>query len=265
MANGVPPISDYGLIGDTRTAALVSSDGSIDWMCAPTFDGDPLFGTLVGGARAGRFRVAPSGVARVVDRRYRPGTATLETTWEADGGRVTLTEGMVAEPAGRLLPTTLLVRRVRAHDRPVEVAIEFDPRRGDRHEAPRRDVRPEGLVCTWGPLAVALHSDRDVRVVPGVPVVLTVEPARPLTLVMAVAHHEPLIHVDADAAWDALVSDEAVWKTWTASIDADLPFQDAVVRSLMTLRLLTYSPSGAPVAAPTTSLPEALGGARNWD
>src|SRR4051794_19263746 len=109
MATDVPPISDYGLIGDTRTAALVSSDGSIDWMCAPTFDGDPVFGRLVGGAGAGRFRVAPCGVARVVDRRYRPDTATLETMWEADGGRVALTEGMVAELAGRLLPTTLLV------------------------------------------------------------------------------------------------------------------------------------------------------------
>jgi GH15 family glucan-1,4-alpha-glucosidase len=265
MAAGVPPISDYGLIGDTRTAALVSSDGSIDWMCAPTFDADPVFGSLVGGARAGRFRVAPSGAALVLDHRYRRDTATLETTWQADGGRVTLTDGMVAEPAGRLLPTTLLVRRVRALDRPVEIAIDFDPRRGDRHAPPRHEVRPEGLVCTWGPLAIALHADRDLGVAPGIPVVLTVEPARPLTLVLAVAHHEPLIHVHAEAAWEALVSDEAAWQRWTAAIDADLPFRDAVVRSLVTLRLLTYSPSGAPVAAPTTSLPEALGGARNWD
>src|SRR4051794_31027995 len=198
MAAGASPISDYGLIGDTRTAALVSSDGSIDWMCAPTFDADPVFGRLVGGTRAGRFRVAPTGAAEVLDRRYRPDTATLETTWQADGGRVTLTEGMVAEPAGRLLPTTLLVRRVTAHDRPVAVTIEFDPRRGDGHAPPRRDVRPEGLVCTWGPLAIALHADRDLGAMTGVPVVLTVEPTRPLTMVLAVAHHEPLIHVDAD-------------------------------------------------------------------
>ena len=110
MSASAPPISDYGLIGDTRTAALASSDGSIDWMCAPTFDGEPVFGALVGGAEAGRFRVGPAGVARVVDRRYRRNTATLETTWTVDGGRVTLTEGMVAEPAGRLLPSTLVVR-----------------------------------------------------------------------------------------------------------------------------------------------------------
>jgi GH15 family glucan-1,4-alpha-glucosidase len=265
VSDDAPPISDYGLIGDTRTAALVSSDGSIDWMCAPRFDGDPVFGRLVGGVQAGRFRVGPSGVARAIGRRYRRNTATLETTWSVDGRRVTLTEGMVAEPAGRLLPSTLLVRRVTAHDGPVEVEIEFDPRRGDRHVAPRTDARAEGLVCTWGSLAIALHADRHLAVAPGVPAVLTVEPGRPLTLVLAVADHEPLIHVDAGAAWDALVADEVVWETWTSSIDADLPFRDAIVRSLLTLRLLTYSPSGAPVAAPTTSLPEVLGGARNWD
>jgi len=265
MAAGAAPISDYGLIGDTRTAALVSSDGSIDWMCAPRFDGDPVFGRLVGGTRAGKFRVAPSRTARVTDRCYRPNTATLETTWEADGGRVTLTEGMIAEPGGRLLPTTVLVRRLTAHGGPVDVTIEFDPRRGDGHAAPHTEARPEGLVCTWGSLAIALHADRHLGIAPGATAVLTVEPDRPLTLVLAVAHHEPLVHVDAHTAWDALVADEVVWETWTSSIDGDLPFRSAIVRSLLTLRLLTYSPSGAPVAAPTTSLPESLGGSRNWD
>jgi GH15 family glucan-1,4-alpha-glucosidase len=224
-----------------------------------------VFGRLIGGVDAGRFRVGPSRVARTLRRHYRPDTATLETTWVVDGRRLTLTEGMVAEPAGRLLPSTLLVRRVDAHDGAVEVAIDFDPRHGDAHAAPRAERRAEGLVCTWGSLAIALHADRRVDLAAGVPAVFTVERGRPLTLVVAVAHHEPLIHMDAGAAWDALLADEAVWKAWTASIDADLPFRAAIVRSLLTLRLLTYSPSGAPVAAPTTSLPEALGGSRNWD
>src|SRR3954454_17055496 len=98
-------IGDYGLIGDTRTAALISSDGAIDWLCAPHFDGDPLFGRLVGGPNAGTFRIAPASPARLLGRCYRPGTATLETTWIADGAQLTLTEGMIAEPSGRLLPT----------------------------------------------------------------------------------------------------------------------------------------------------------------
>src|SRR3954453_21869861 len=91
------PIADYGLLGDTRTAALVSSDGAIDWMCAPRFDGEPLFGRLVGGTDAGTFLVRPSIPQEPVGRRYRVDTATLETTWTTTAGTLTLTEGMVAE------------------------------------------------------------------------------------------------------------------------------------------------------------------------
>ena len=98
------PIADYGLLGDTRTAALVSSDGSIDWLCVPRFDGDPIFGRLVGGPAAGRFRLGPATAATVVERKYRQHTATLETTWATADGKLTLTEAMVAEVAGRLLP-----------------------------------------------------------------------------------------------------------------------------------------------------------------
>src|SRR5688572_16553024 len=94
---GEPPIEDYGLIGDTRTAALVAADGAIDWMCVPCFDGEPLFGRLVGGADAGSFTMGPASPATVVGRRYRPDSVTLETTWESDGRRLTLTETMIAE------------------------------------------------------------------------------------------------------------------------------------------------------------------------
>jgi GH15 family glucan-1,4-alpha-glucosidase len=260
------PIADYGLIGDTRTAALVASDGAIDWLCAPHFDGDPVFGRLVGGSAAGTFRVGPTGAARCVARRYRGDTATIETTWTTDqGAELTLTDGMVAETAGRLLSPTLLVRRATAPHAPVEVTIEFDPRLGDRHAAPRVERRRDALVCTWGALALGLQHAHDVTIVPGEPVSCTVTPGRPLTLVLAVAHREPLVHVPPDVAWTALLDDERRWREWAGEIDPDLPFRDAVVRSLLTLRLLTYSPSGAPVAAPTTSLPEDPGGVRNWD
>src|SRR5438552_11643693 len=131
------PIADYGLIGDTRTAALVSSDGAIDWMCAPRFDSEPVFARLVGGATAGTFRVGPARPARATSRRYRPCTATIETMWDIDRARLTLTDAMIAEPAGRLLPTTLLVRRLVALDGPVDVVIEFDPRFGEAFLPPR--------------------------------------------------------------------------------------------------------------------------------
>jgi len=261
----LPSIGDYGLIGDTRTAALVSSDGAIDWFCAPRFDGQPVFGRLVGGAPAGTFRVGPAGAAAVVERRYRRHTATLETTWAVGERRLTLTEAMVAEVSGILLPATLLVRRLSAEGGAVDAVVEFDPRLGESHHPPRVRRDRGRVVCQWGSLAISLGCAPRVAVEPGRPSPVTVTPDHPVTLVLAVAHREPLIHVDPDAAWDLLARDEARWRDWTARIDESMPFRDAAVRSLLTLRLLTYSPSGAPVAAPTTSLPEDPGGVRNWD
>jgi GH15 family glucan-1,4-alpha-glucosidase len=259
------PIGDYGLIGDTRTAALVASNGAIDWMCAPRFDSDPIFGRLVGGAGAGTFRVGPDHATRVVSRGYRPGTATLETTWDCNGAWLTLTEGMIAEPGRRLLPGTLLVRRLHAEGGPVAATVEFDPRPGARRGVPKVERRGDILVCTSGSVAIGLSADRPLGLDARGTGVCTVTPGRPLTLVLTVAHREPLVHVPPGTAWTALEADERRWRMWSGTIDASMPYRDAVVRSLLTLRLLTYSPSGAPVAAPTTSLPEQLGGVRNWD
>ena len=259
------PISDYGLLGDTRTAALVSSAGSVDWLCLPRFDGEPVFGRLVGGPAAGRFRIAPVTGATVVARRYRPETATVETTWATAGGRLTLADGMIAEPGRRLLPSTLLVRHVTAHDGPVEVRVEFDPRLGPSHRRPRTRRERLGLVCDWDSLALLLATSCGAAVPVGEAVDVTIAPDRPLTVALSVAYQEPLVHVEPAAAYAALLDDERRWQRWCAGVGADVAHRHAVVRSLLTLRLLTYSPSGAPVAAPTTSLPEAIGGERNWD
>jgi GH15 family glucan-1,4-alpha-glucosidase len=266
MGRAHRPLADYGIIGDTRTAALVSSDGAIDWMCVPRFDGPSLFGRLVGGPGAGTYRLGPASAARTVARRYRPGTVTIETTWAVAAARLTLSEAMVSDVAGRLLPSTLLVRHLRAEGAPVPVVLEFDPRLG--HDRRRPDVErraPERLVCVWGSTAVSLTSSVPVALAAGEPAHLVVEPEHPVTVVMSVAHRQPLVHVPPGVALQVLERDEAQWGRWSASIDCDLPARDAVERSLITLRLLTYSPSNAPVAAPTTSLPEALGGSRNWD
>ena len=259
------PIGDYGLLGDTRTAALVSSDGAIDWLCVPRFDGEPVFGRLVGGLAAGTFRVGPVLPAAVLERRYRQHSATLETTWTVGRGRLILTEAMVAEVAGRLLPATLLVRRLSAEGEAVDAVVEFDPRLGEHHRQPRIRRRGRDLVCEWGSLALSLGCDPDLGIEAGRPTTITVTPQRPVTLVLAVAHREPLVHVDPATAWELITEDETRWQAWSAQIDDRLPYRDAAVRSLLTLRLLTYSPSGAPVAAPTTSLPEHPGGIRNWD
>jgi GH15 family glucan-1,4-alpha-glucosidase len=262
---GVVPIEEYGLLGDTRTAALVAPDGSLDWMCVPTFDGEPVFGRLVGGAASGRFVVGPPGPAPVLFRRYRADTATLETTWAVGSSRLTLTEGMVAEIAGRLLPSSMLVRRLTVEGADVDALVELDPRLGDRRRRPTVTRRGDAVVCAWRGLALSLQGDSSTRLEVGVPTVVRVTQDRPLTLVLGVAHREPLVLVEPEAAWAALHADEHRWRSWCAPIDATLPCRSTVVRSLLTLRLLTYAPSGAPVAAPTTSLPEVLGGVRNWD
>jgi GH15 family glucan-1,4-alpha-glucosidase len=261
----VNAIRDYGLIGDTRTAALVDPDGAINWMCVPRFDGQPIFGRLIGGERAGVFRVGPSQKARVVNRQYRAHTATVETTWEVDASRLTLADGMIAELGRRLLPATLLVRRLTAEGGPVDATIEFDPRLGRSHLLPRVAHRNDTVVCTWGGTAISIRSNTTRAIEPGKVASVRVTPERPITLVMAVADREPLIDVDPEAATRVLAEDEDLWREWCAQIDVDVPYRESVIRSLLTLRLLEYSPSGAPVAAPTTSLPEDLGGVRNWD
>jgi GH15 family glucan-1,4-alpha-glucosidase len=239
MANvNSPALADYGLLGDTRTAALVSADGGIDWLCAPTFDGEPVFGALLGGPDAGTFRVRPTLPAERLVRRYRPHTATLETVWATAGGTLTLTEAMVAEVSGRLLPTTLLVRRLEADGAPAEAAVVFDPRFGERHLRPR--VRQDRhLVCEWGALAMSLGCTGGLRVEPGTTTAITVEPGRPVVMVLALAYTEPLIWVDPETAWDLVEDDEARWREWSLGISEDVPFREAVLRSLLTLKLLT--------------------------
>jgi GH15 family glucan-1,4-alpha-glucosidase len=259
------PIEDYGMLGDTRTAALVASDGSIDWWCVPRFDGAPIFGCLVGGDAAGTFRMGPTDPTTVVHRRYRHETATLITVWKTPTGRLTLEEGMVADVGDRLLPTTLLVRRLTAAEGPVDATVLFDPRRGERHVRPRHDRRANVLVCSWNTLAISLTCTASTPIQPGRATSFTMEPGDQVTASVSVADREPLIHVDPDWAWGLLQQDEELWRRWCADISDHIAHREVVVRSLLTLRLLTYSPSGAPVAAPTTSLPEDPGGVRNWD
>jgi GH15 family glucan-1,4-alpha-glucosidase len=260
----LPPIEEYGLVGDTRTAALIAADGAIDWLCIPSFAGQPIFARMIGGESAGTFGLGPARPAAVTARRYRPDTATLETTWECAEGNLTLTDGMVAEVAGRLLPATLLVRRLSATG-VIDVTLDFDPRFGERHDRPRVQHRGEVLFCGWRGIGLSVQTSPSVVIEPSKPMSIVVSPSRPLTVVLCVADREPLVHVPPGVAWAALEADERRWREWCQEVSDEVPRRTAVVRSLLTLRLLTYSPTGAPVAAATTSLPEELGGVRNWD
>jgi GH15 family glucan-1,4-alpha-glucosidase len=260
-ASGQPPIRDLALIGDTRSAALTSWRGSVEWLCLPAFDGEPVFDSLLDTGRGGRFTIAPERAHRL-ERRYRADSVVLETSWSTARGRVRLTEGMVTDPSGRLLPDNLLVRRLEAIGAPCRVGVVFDPRRGLPGRPPRVDRRRGATIFSWGSVAFALTSSHPID--PGESTV-RVEPGRPLTTVVAHVHRGPQISVSPDYAWALLDETDRDWKRWADGIRYDGPHRDAVVRSLITLRLLTFSPSGAPVAAPTTSLPEVMGGERNWD
>ena len=260
------PIGDYGLIGDTRTAALVSPGGSIDWCCLPRFDSTPVFGRLVGGDEAGCFEVGPGEPAALRSRAYVDSTSTLVTSWAVDGGELSVADTMIGEVAGRLLPATVLVRRVTARGRVVRARIRIAPRFGyGRARASRVGHRSDALVVSHRDLVLGVMTDAAVRLAIDEDVDLEVEPARPVTVVLSAAHRSPLVLVPPPAARAAAERDERGWRRWAEGIVAAPEHRDTVVRSLLTLQLLTYSPSGAPVAAPTTSLPERLGGVRNWD
>jgi GH15 family glucan-1,4-alpha-glucosidase len=260
------PIGEYGLIGDTRTAALVASDGSIDWLCLPRFDSPPIFGRLVGGAEAGFFVIGPDDPATLAGRRYRGDTATLETTWRVDGGRLILADSMVADVTGRMLPTTMLVRRVSAQGRPIRVRVEFAPHFGYDREPARRMRRHYGaLVVERAGLAMAITSDAGDPLSPDGPAFIEVRPDQPITVVLSASHRSPVFVVPPTVAVAEADRDEARWQRWADTLITGPAHRPALVRSFITLQLLAYSPSGAPVAAPTTSLPEEIGGVRNWD
>ena len=266
MSTEHTPIGDYGLVGDTRSAALVAPSGSVDWCCVSRFDSPPIFGRLVGGAAGGHFSLGPDEPATGVARAYVGSTTSLATTWSVQGGRLTVTDSMISEVSGRLLPGTLLVRRLAAESRPVRVAVRLSPRFGYEQAQPARWRRVgRALVVEHRDLVLAVDTDAYCRLAPDEETTFVVHPERPVTVVLSAVHRGPAVLVPPGVAAAEAARDERGWQMWADGIGVSAGHRDAVVRSLLTLQLLTYSPSGAPVAAPTTSLPEHLGGSRNWD
>jgi GH15 family glucan-1,4-alpha-glucosidase len=253
------------------TRCTSSSDAALDdalrrGLVNRHVDAPPVFGRLGGGEDAGSFETGPAEPAALRRRSYRDATATLETTWSVDGGELTLTDSMIADISGRLLPATTLVRRLTSRGKDVRVAVRFSPRFGDHRAAPTRvSSRSGALVAEHHGLVLALLSDAPVRLALDDTLTFTVEPHRPVTIVVGVSDRGPAVLVPPSLAGVEAERDERGWRRWAEGIVTAPEHRRAVVRSLLTLRLLTYSPSGAPVAAPTTSLPELLGGERNWD
>lgn len=253
-------IEDYALIGDCHTAALVGRDGSIDWLCFPRFDSPACFAALVGTAGHGRWLLTPVGSIRQTKRCYRGDSLVLDTTYTTDTGEVTLTDCM---PLRSGLPD--LIRVVAGRRGVVRMRTEFAPRFDYGSVTPWVRAESGGVVAVGGPDALHLRTpvplcidqwkattEFEVQEGEQVPFVLTWHPS----------HLPPAPPVDALKA----VSQTARWwHDWSARCTYQGEWRNEVVRSLITLKALTYAPTGGIVAAATTSLPENLGGTRNWD
>ncbi|HET6748828.1 MAG TPA: glycoside hydrolase family 15 protein [Actinomycetes bacterium] len=254
------PIEDYALIGDTHTAGLVSRGGSIDWLCLPRFDSPACFAALLGDAGNGRWLLAPAGPVREVRRRYQGDTLVLETEHRTDEGTVRVVDCM--PPRQHDPDVARVVEGVRGRVRMrMELTIRFDygsivPWVRQVGGALHAVAGPDSV---WLRTPVPVHGENwstvaDFTVAEGerVPFMLTWHASH----MRAPRRIDPVQAVDDSQAW---------WGRWASRIAYQGGWQDAVIRSLLTLKALTYAPTGGIVAAPTTSLPEAIGGVRNWD
>ncbi|WP_232083009.1 glycoside hydrolase family 15 protein, partial [Arthrobacter sp. SO5] len=253
-------IEDYAMVGDLHTAALISTEGSIDWLCLPRFDSPACFNALLDTPAAGRWLLAPAGGGVSTRRHYRKGTLILETEWETSTGKVKVIDFMTPRDL-----VADIVRIVVGLSGTVRMRGELTLRFDYGHIVPWVRHDEHGIHAVAGPDAAylvteaplrgeRLHTISEFTVKAGerVPFVLTWTPS----------HLGRPRSVDPE---EVLSSTEAFWRGWSSKCKITGPYRDAVRRSLITLKALTFAPTGGIVAAATTSLPEELGGSRNWD
>ncbi|MGJ4886043.1 glycoside hydrolase family 15 protein [Bradyrhizobium sp. HKCCYLRH1065] len=255
-------IEDYALIGDCETAALVSRNGSIDWLCWPAFDSDACFAGLLGDRSHGRWLIEPRGDVRSTSRRYRGDSLILETRYETATGTVEMIDFM--PPRGRASDVVRLVRGVSGR---VAMRMELIIRFGFGIEIPwvKRSEDRSALLAICGQDMAVLHTPVATR---GADMTTVAEfevaagETVPFVLTYGPSHLPAPKAIDPDQALD---DTETFWADWSRRCTYQGEHRALVMRSLITLKALTYAPTGGIVAAPTTSLPEKLGGRRNWD
>jgi GH15 family glucan-1,4-alpha-glucosidase len=253
-------IEDYAMIGDCRTAALVSKEGSIDWLCLPRFDSAACFTALLGTPEHGRWSISPVDPILEVQRRYLTGTLVLETDFRTESGHVRLTDFMVPDT-----PRPQVVRIVEGISGHVQLAMDLTIRFDYGSIVPWVRQCEGGIRATAGPDTVYCRGDLELQgeefsTVAKWSVAAGERRVQSLAWSRTGAAEPTLVDgavsLDATTGW---------WRDWSGRCTYDGPWRDEVLRSLITLKALTYSPTGGIVAAPTMSLPEQIGGVRNWD
>jgi GH15 family glucan-1,4-alpha-glucosidase len=263
---GFLPIREYAAIGDGRTVALVGVDGGIDWLCLPDLDSSSVFGALLDSDQGGSFTLAPL-APYDTERRYLPETNVLETTFRTEAGDVRITDALTL-PGQGLSPYRELVRSVAGVRGEVAMRWRVAPRFEYGGRAPNFRKHGGIPVAAHGrdALAVLSWDVGDVEVAADAVSGRFMSRAGDSALfALSVAHEEPLVYAARDEVEERLAGTIAAWRSWAAGRRYEGPWREAVLRSALALKLLVFAPSGAIAAAATTSLPEEIGGGRNWD
>ncbi|HEV2931292.1 MAG TPA: trehalase-like domain-containing protein, partial [Propionibacteriaceae bacterium] len=265
--DGYPPIAEHGLIGDLQTAALVTTDGSIDWLCCPRFDSPSVFASLLDRERGGQFRIAPEGADHVARQLYFPDTAILITRFMTPDGVGEVIDFMPVDDPHRATDRHRLVRAVRCVRGQLRLVLDCAPRFDYGRQAHDLELTDQGAVFRTPALQLTLHGPAGGLERHGDDVHATIDLQAGQTdgVMLESAAQGPPRRQSSDELLAMFTQTARFWRGWLGRSTYRGRWREMVDRSAITLKLMTYAPTGGLVAAPTAGLPEQVGGERNWD